>query len=105
VRAEPREGGRPTVDLIQETGGRGGFVKSDASRAGDIDAAETDAQWYADLYEVGWPDVPHRALRNSTAEVWKAAGRPPAGNPLPLDSAAPTGIDAHTGTSLRASCP
>ena len=25
-----------------------------------IDAAETDAQWYADLYEVGWPDAPHR---------------------------------------------
>ena len=32
-----------------------------------MDAAETDAQWYADLYEVGWPDAPHRALRNSTA--------------------------------------
>src|SRR5271168_1515426 len=40
-------------------------------------AAETDAQWYADLYDVGWPDAPHRALRNSTAEVWEAAGRPP----------------------------
>lgn len=45
-----------------------------------MDAAETDAQWYADLYEVGWPDAPHRALRNSTAEVWEAAGRPPAGS-------------------------
>ena len=27
-----------------------------------IDAVETDAQWYADLYDVGWPDAPHRAL-------------------------------------------
>ena len=45
-----------------------------------MDAAETDAQWYADLYEVGWPDAPHRALRNSTAEVWEAAVRPPAGS-------------------------
>jgi len=45
-----------------------------------MDAAETDAQSYADLYEVGWPDAPHRALRNSTAEVWEAAGRPPAGS-------------------------
>ena len=45
-----------------------------------LDAAETDAEWYADLYEVGWPDAPHRALRNSTAEAWEAAGRPPPGS-------------------------
>jgi NAD(P)H-dependent flavin oxidoreductase YrpB (nitropropane dioxygenase family) len=45
-----------------------------------IDAAETDPQWYPDLYEVGWPDAPHRALRNSTAQAWDAAGRPPAGS-------------------------
>jgi NAD(P)H-dependent flavin oxidoreductase YrpB (nitropropane dioxygenase family) len=42
-----------------------------------IDAAETDAEWYPDLYAVGWPNAPHRALRNSTAETWDAAGRPP----------------------------
>src|SRR5580704_3823557 len=42
-----------------------------------IDAVETDAQWYPDLYDVDWPDSPHRALRNSTAEMWEAAGRPP----------------------------
>ena len=40
-------------------------------------AAETDPQWYANLYDVGWPDSPHRALRNSTARAWEAAGRPP----------------------------
>jgi nitronate monooxygenase len=44
-----------------------------------IGAAETDAQWYANLYEVGWPDAPHRALRNSTAAMWESAGRPPLG--------------------------
>ena len=44
-----------------------------------IDAAETDAQWYPDLYDVGWPDAPHRALRNGTAQAWEAAGRPPPG--------------------------
>jgi NAD(P)H-dependent flavin oxidoreductase YrpB (nitropropane dioxygenase family) len=42
-----------------------------------IAAAETDAQWYPNLYDVGWPDSPHRALRNSTASTWEAAGRPP----------------------------
>src|SRR5580658_10452217 len=42
-----------------------------------IAAAETDPQLYPNLYEVGWPDSPHRALRNSTADAWQAAGRPP----------------------------
>jgi nitronate monooxygenase len=42
-----------------------------------IAAAETDAQLYPNLYDVGWPDSPHRALRNSTATAWDAAGRPP----------------------------
>jgi nitronate monooxygenase len=45
-----------------------------------VEAAETDAQWYADLYDVGWPDAPHRVLHNSTAKTWEAAGRPPTGN-------------------------
>jgi nitronate monooxygenase len=42
-----------------------------------IAAAETDSQWYPNLYDVGWPDAPHRALRNSTSKAWEAAGRPP----------------------------
>jgi nitronate monooxygenase len=41
-----------------------------------IAATETDAEWYANLYDVGWPDAPHRALRNSTAQAWERAGRP-----------------------------
>ncbi len=43
-------------------------------------AAETDAEWYATLYDVGWPDAPHRALRNPTSEGWDAAGRPESGH-------------------------
>jgi nitronate monooxygenase len=43
-------------------------------------ATETDAEWYPNLYEVGWPDSPHRALHNSTAEMWEAAGRPEPGS-------------------------
>jgi nitronate monooxygenase len=42
-----------------------------------IAAAETEAQWYPDLYDVGWPDSAHRVLRNSTAQAWDEAGRPP----------------------------
>jgi nitronate monooxygenase len=44
-----------------------------------IAATETDAEWYPDLYDVGWPDAPHRAIHNSTAEMWEAAGRTPLG--------------------------
>ena len=42
-----------------------------------IAAAETDPQWYPNLYEVGWPDSPHRALRNSTAKGVGGRGLPP----------------------------
>jgi len=45
-----------------------------------IDTAETDAQWYANLYDVGWAEPPHRSNRNSTAEVWEAACQPPPGS-------------------------
>ena len=45
-----------------------------------IAATETDAEWYANLYEVGWPNASHRAIHNSTAETWEAAGRPAPGS-------------------------
>ncbi len=44
-----------------------------------INARETDAEWYPNLYEVGWPNSPHRALHNSTAQRWEQAGKPPPG--------------------------
>jgi NAD(P)H-dependent flavin oxidoreductase YrpB (nitropropane dioxygenase family) len=44
-----------------------------------IAADETDAHWYPHLYDVGWPNASHRALHNSTAKAWEAAGRPPSG--------------------------
>jgi nitronate monooxygenase len=45
-----------------------------------IAATETDAEWYPDLYDVGWPDASHRAIHNSTAATWEAAGRPAQGS-------------------------
>ena len=32
------------------------------------------------LFDIGWPDAPHRVLRNSTVETWEAAGRPAPGS-------------------------
>jgi nitronate monooxygenase len=44
-----------------------------------IAADETDTEWFADLFDQGWPNAPHRALRNTTVAAWEAAGRPPSG--------------------------
>ena len=43
-----------------------------------LKAKETDTE-YGTLFDVGWPDAPHRSLRNKTIEDWEVAGRPPTG--------------------------
>jgi nitronate monooxygenase len=43
-----------------------------------LSASATDTV-YTTLFDQGWPDAPHRALRNSTVELWERAGRPPSG--------------------------
>lgn len=42
-------------------------------------AADTADTFYSTLYDVGWPDAPHRVLHNTTVEAWEKAGRPPSG--------------------------
>lgn len=32
------------------------------------------------LFDIGWPDAPHRVLRNKAVAEWEAAGRPASGN-------------------------
>lgn len=41
--------------------------------------ASTDDTVHTLLFDGGWPDAPHRALRNSTVEAWEGAGRPASG--------------------------
>ena len=41
-------------------------------------AKETDTV-YTELFDVGWPNAPHRVLRNKTVDAWEAAGRPRSG--------------------------
>jgi nitronate monooxygenase len=43
-----------------------------------LEAAEGDT-YYTSLFDGGWPDAPHRVLRNSTVEAWELAGRPAPG--------------------------
>ena len=42
-------------------------------------ASENDTVFLEDLFNIGWPNAPHRTLRNQTVEAWEAAGRPPSG--------------------------
>ena len=44
-----------------------------------LGAGGEDAVYARDLFDVGWENAPHRALRNSTRERWEAAGSPPRG--------------------------
>jgi NAD(P)H-dependent flavin oxidoreductase YrpB (nitropropane dioxygenase family) len=44
-----------------------------------VDSSAEDT-FYGELFDVGWPDAPHRVLRNTkTFQEWDAAGRPPTG--------------------------
>ena len=42
-------------------------------------ARETDTI-HTSLFDVGWPNAPHRVLRNATQDAWDAAGRPASGS-------------------------
>lgn len=41
-----------------------------------VEASEADTRWAHDLYDVDWPDAPHRTLVNSTSQAWQNAGNP-----------------------------
>lgn len=62
------------------------FVASEESRAHPIyksalvAARQTDAVYLVDLFDIGWPNAPHRALRNSTVRAWEASGSPASGS-------------------------
>ncbi len=45
-----------------------------------VASSAADAVYTRDLFDVGWPDAPHRALRNRAHTDWEAAGRPPSGS-------------------------
>jgi len=46
---------------------------------GVLGASETQTEWYRELFNVDWPDAPHRALTNSTSRAWKSSGSAAAG--------------------------
>lgn len=43
-------------------------------------AAEAEDTALTTAFDGGWPDAPHRVLRNTTLDAWEAAGNPPRGD-------------------------
>lgn len=41
--------------------------------------ASAEDTYYTTLFDVGWPDAPHRVLHNKTVSSWQAAGSPATG--------------------------
>jgi NAD(P)H-dependent flavin oxidoreductase YrpB (nitropropane dioxygenase family) len=44
-----------------------------------VASGAADTVYTEDLYDVGWPNAPHRTLRNRSYDEWLAAGRPAPG--------------------------
>jgi nitronate monooxygenase len=63
-----------------------------------LSATETST-FHGTVFDGGWPDAPHRTLRNSTIDAWEQAGRPPSGS-RPGEGE-PLAIDAHGDPVLR----
>ncbi|MEA2220252.1 MAG: glucose 1-dehydrogenase [Solirubrobacteraceae bacterium] len=77
VRSAPREGGRPTVELILEEGGRGVFVTADAARAADVDELVTTAVGRTGRLDVMVPNAilagqHSKGLLETSEEDWDA---------------------------------
>lgn len=44
-----------------------------------LNASESDTVYLENLFDIAWPNAPHRVLRNKTVNEWEAAGRPETG--------------------------
>jgi NAD(P)H-dependent flavin oxidoreductase YrpB (nitropropane dioxygenase family) len=44
-----------------------------------VSSTAADTVLLDDLFDVGWPNAPHRVLRNRVVAEWEALGRPPSG--------------------------
>ncbi|MET8687249.1 nitronate monooxygenase [Streptomyces sp. NPDC004732] len=62
------------------------FLAADEARTHDsyrrrVVGARAEEARYTGCFDGGWPNAPHRSLRNSTLSAWEAAGSPVSGRP------------------------
>jgi nitronate monooxygenase len=67
-------------------------------------AGEADT-FYGTIFDRGWPDAPHRILRNSTIEAWERAGQPDVGSRPGEDDAPASRSDGSPINRYAASTP
>jgi NAD(P)H-dependent flavin oxidoreductase YrpB (nitropropane dioxygenase family) len=67
-----------------------------------LSASENDTVYLENLFDIGWPNAPHRVLRNSTVNNWVTAGRPEIGN-RPGENEV-VGTSRSKGNILRYAC-
>ena len=71
-------------------------------RARVLQACESDTVYLENLFDIGWPDAPHRVLHNKTVANWETAGRPePGSRPGEGDV---IGVSAAEGNLVRYGC-
>lgn len=83
-------GDAQSVSQVMASGASGAllgtrFVATEESRAHDeykqaLLSATSDSTVRSECFDIGWPQAPHRNLRNSTYAAWEAAGRPEPGS-------------------------
>ena len=71
-------------------------------RARLLQASESDTVYLENLFDIGWPDAPHRVLSNKTVTEWEKAGRPEPGR-RPGEGEV-VGASAAEGTLVRYGC-
>ena len=54
-------------------------VAADARYQQRIIDAEAEETVHTELYDIGWPNAPHRVLRTKVVDAWERAGRPATG--------------------------
>jgi nitronate monooxygenase len=65
-------------------------------------ACESDTAYLENLFDIGWPDAPHRVLCNKTVTDWEKAGRPEPG--IRPGEGEVIGVSAAEGNLVRYGC-
>ena len=60
---------------------------------------------YSSLFDGGWPNAPHRTLRNSTLRQWEAGGSPPSGARPSEGEVIATSADGALSVATASRCP
>ena len=67
--------------------------------------ADETSTYHGTVFDIGWPDAPHRTLRNQTIDAWLDAGSPPSGERPGEGEVLATGTDEASVVRYQSSSP